>query len=107
MRSWRRQQVSSEIQCLEGSSLSRDRRGVAVPTSALAAGAQEEARDLLHPRTPPYPSVSTAASRLLLHHHIMNLIEVILPVCIHFGLETFLHVLVLIAKLFVPVLFQG
>jgi hypothetical protein len=38
----------------------------------------------------------------------MNLIEVTLPVCIvHFGLETFLHVLELIAKLFMPVLFQG
>jgi hypothetical protein len=38
----------------------------------------------------------------------MNLIEVILLVYIvYFGLETFLHVLELIAKLLMPVLFQG
>jgi hypothetical protein len=41
-RSWRRQQVSSEIQCLEGSSLSRDRRGVAVPASG-----PPDARDII------------------------------------------------------------
>jgi hypothetical protein len=46
--------------------------------------------------------------QLPFHHLIMNLVEVILPVCIiHFGREALLRVLELIAKLFMPVLFLG